>query len=423
MGTREGTSDNLLDESMSEDERQRAKKYTSKSKGTFGLTVENVEKMKRSVTSPSYFFRNLDWNILIMKKSNKTSSKRKKSLSFFLQCNGESDLSWININCCYARAELILLPGKEGQKSFIRKIEHSFCEKEHDWGFTHFIDWEDLLDPDKGYVSSNGSISVEVNLSAEMPYFTPLYSIKECKECKESMECIANKPTISTNRPKFCKKLVLNESEDTESENEESKTEVEEDNSENEDDNSETECEEIESSETEDEDTDVEKDTETEDNEKDSEDEEVDSEVEEEGKANKKEKRGGKAKSEEKEKEAKKILGTVCKEEKKAVSMKNSNEKIMMTMLVKILQLVNAHTNVFELSLGQEELKKEDILTRLISIEELLREMRDDRKKEETKRKKILKVFKKWKEEEEKRAKSEAKILSLIESLINYLSE
>lgn len=71
-----------------------------------------------------------------------------KSLGYFLQCNGESESgAW----SCNANAELRMINQKDGTK-FKRNIFHLFYSKENDWGFSHYMSWNDVLDPEKGFI-------------------------------------------------------------------------------------------------------------------------------------------------------------------------------------------------------------------------------------------------------------------------------
>ncbi|XP_034946469.1 ubiquitin carboxyl-terminal hydrolase 7 isoform X3 [Chelonus insularis] len=148
-----------LDQDMDEDE--------ARSEATFRYTVENVSKMKDSQLSPPCIVRNLPWKIMVMPRSSQTQERQtQRSLGFFLQCNGESEsTTW----SCYAVAELRLLSCKEGQEPFSRKIQHLFYTKENDWGFSHFMLWQDVLDPDKGYIKDD-SITLEVHVVADAPH-------------------------------------------------------------------------------------------------------------------------------------------------------------------------------------------------------------------------------------------------------------
>ena len=40
---------------------------------------------------------------------------------------------------------------KDGTK-FKRNIFHLFYSKENDWGFSHYMSWNDVLDPEKGFI-------------------------------------------------------------------------------------------------------------------------------------------------------------------------------------------------------------------------------------------------------------------------------
>jgi len=45
--------------------------------------------------------------------------------------------------------------------SFLTEIQHLFYSKENDWGFSHFMSWQDVLDPEKGFIKDD-SITLEV---------------------------------------------------------------------------------------------------------------------------------------------------------------------------------------------------------------------------------------------------------------------
>jgi hypothetical protein len=44
---------------------------------------------------------------------------------------------------------------------FLTEIQHLFYSKENDWGFSHFMSWQDVLDPEKGFIKDD-SITLEV---------------------------------------------------------------------------------------------------------------------------------------------------------------------------------------------------------------------------------------------------------------------
>lgn len=44
-----------------------------------------------------------------------------------------------------------------------------YVSKENDWGFSHFMGWLDVLDPEKGYIKDDG-ITLEVHVTAEAPH-------------------------------------------------------------------------------------------------------------------------------------------------------------------------------------------------------------------------------------------------------------
>lgn len=132
---------------------------------TFSFKVENLSRFNDSILSPPYYVRNLPWKIMAMKRNNEGTTPASKGLGFFLQCNGESDSSnW----SCFASAELRLLSVLPGRDPFVRKIRHTFSRIENDWGFSFFMNWMDILNPENGYIQ-NDAITLEVHVTAEPP--------------------------------------------------------------------------------------------------------------------------------------------------------------------------------------------------------------------------------------------------------------
>mgnify|MGYP002716508883 CR=1 FL=1 len=52
---------------------------------------------------------------------------------------------------------------------FFPEISHLFYCKENDWGFSHFLAWQDVLEPEKGYIKDD-TIILEVHVNADAPH-------------------------------------------------------------------------------------------------------------------------------------------------------------------------------------------------------------------------------------------------------------
>ncbi|KAJ8967839.1 hypothetical protein NQ317_016612 [Molorchus minor] len=149
----------VQDAEMEEDE--------ARSEATFRFTVHQFSKLKDSVLSPACYVRNLPWKIMVMPRNSHAQDRTsQRSLGFFLQCNGESESSsW----SCYAVAELRLISVRPDVENFSRKIHHLFYSKENDWGFSHFMAWNDVLDIEKGFIKDD-AITLEVQVVADAPH-------------------------------------------------------------------------------------------------------------------------------------------------------------------------------------------------------------------------------------------------------------
>ncbi|XP_037936692.1 ubiquitin carboxyl-terminal hydrolase 7 [Teleopsis dalmanni] len=131
-----------------------------RSEAIFSYVVEDVTHLKQQQQlSPAVFVRMLPWKIMVM--------PNERALGFFLQCNGENESpAW----SCNANAELRLKCHKPDAPPFTRaRIKHLFYSKENDYGYSNFITWQELQDPEKCYIH-NDSITLEVHVVADAPH-------------------------------------------------------------------------------------------------------------------------------------------------------------------------------------------------------------------------------------------------------------
>jgi len=137
----------------------------ARAEATFKFKIPNFSDVKESALSESTIIRNLPWKIMIMQRQTQNQERSNKSVGYFLQCNGESESSsW----SCNANAELRLYNQKDGTL-FKRNISHLFYSKENDWGFSHFMNWADVLDPEKGFIKDD-TVIFEVKVNADAPH-------------------------------------------------------------------------------------------------------------------------------------------------------------------------------------------------------------------------------------------------------------
>jgi len=134
---------------------------------TFKFTVDNFSQVKESQLSEPCMVRNLPWKIMIMPRSSHPERpSQNRSLGYFLQCNGESEAaSW----SCQASAELRILNQRDPKETFSRKISHLFYSKENDWGFSHYMSWMEVSDPEKGFCVDD-KVTFEVTVQADAPH-------------------------------------------------------------------------------------------------------------------------------------------------------------------------------------------------------------------------------------------------------------
>lgn len=138
----------------------------SRSSGTFTFPVKEFSKMREALLSDAYYVRNLPWKIMLMQRNNNSPNERGKCLGYFLQCNGDADsTTW----SCYACAQLSIVSQKEGVEDFNRRIQHLFYSKENDWGFSHFMSWAEIMDPERGFIKDD-TVIFKAHVAADAPH-------------------------------------------------------------------------------------------------------------------------------------------------------------------------------------------------------------------------------------------------------------
>ncbi|TGZ58823.1 hypothetical protein CRM22_009421 [Opisthorchis felineus] len=137
--------------------------------GLVEARFENVSRYRMShlksdtrICGGGTMIRCLPWKILIIFHPPETSS-----LGFFIQCNADSDSqTW----SCSAKATLTLLAQRPNCKNKEMKIQHTFTHKENDWGFQSFISYEELFNPERGFIGPNDDIHLQVRVKADAPH-------------------------------------------------------------------------------------------------------------------------------------------------------------------------------------------------------------------------------------------------------------
>ncbi|VDN51807.1 unnamed protein product [Dracunculus medinensis] len=146
-----------------------------KPEGTLRLSIQRFSEFARGTAenqklSDPVYVRGLPWRILAMPREQGRVTLDRRSVSrafgFFLQCNGEAEaMSW----SCTASAVLTVLAQKPGIENHVRRINHTFYQKENDWGYSQFLPCETLLNPENGYIKDD-TIKLEVTVMADAPH-------------------------------------------------------------------------------------------------------------------------------------------------------------------------------------------------------------------------------------------------------------
>ncbi|CAH8855132.1 unnamed protein product, partial [Trichobilharzia szidati] len=145
----------------------------ARASGVIEAVFENILRHKQAaargdvrVLGGSGMIRCLPWKILVIFHPADVHA----TIGVFVQCNADSESqTW----SCTAKATIQLVAQKPNCKSKEMKIQHTFTHKENDWGFQQFIGYEELLNPERGFLSPTepkDTIIIRAHIKADAPH-------------------------------------------------------------------------------------------------------------------------------------------------------------------------------------------------------------------------------------------------------------
>lgn len=144
--------------------------------GSFTWVIEKYDEIQdKKMYSDNFTIGGYKWRLLIFPKGNGT-----QHVSLYLDVADSDTLPY-----CWSRSAsftLSVLNHLDPELSHRKDAQHVFCQKESDWGFTQFLSLDELLNDQKGFVSTGrggaggerGSVTIEarVKVRTEDNYFS-----------------------------------------------------------------------------------------------------------------------------------------------------------------------------------------------------------------------------------------------------------
>ncbi|GMT29189.1 hypothetical protein PFISCL1PPCAC_20486, partial [Pristionchus fissidentatus] len=135
-------------------------RFDSKSEGTIRLQIQPVSTLRAKINTSFHSIANLPWR-LAAKTENSKRTSHQKFFSVYIDCNPESESTLWH---CDALVEFRLVNEKNPKLSFSRHFTNNFNYNSNNWGFPSFIEWGDLINPEKGFIKHD-RIAVEATIT------------------------------------------------------------------------------------------------------------------------------------------------------------------------------------------------------------------------------------------------------------------
>ncbi|PAV90569.1 hypothetical protein WR25_13249 [Diploscapter pachys] len=162
VGTNESAPDNQPSACDDPNSHQSHLRRGNKTEGSIKLQIPKVGELNKKTTSSFHLIANLPWRLAAKTECSKRTSQV-KFFSVYIDCNPESESTlW----SCEAIVEFRLLSQRADQPHFSREFTNRFNFNSNNWGFPSFMEWTDLLNPDRGYIRSD-KIMIEANITVQ----------------------------------------------------------------------------------------------------------------------------------------------------------------------------------------------------------------------------------------------------------------
>ncbi|CAD6198430.1 unnamed protein product [Caenorhabditis auriculariae] len=156
------------------------RKAEDKTVGIIKLNIPHIGQLRGKISTSYHYIANLPWRLAAKTEKTKRTSDV-KFFSVYIDCNPESESTlW----ACDAIVEFRLVSLRnDHNQNFTREFRNKFNFNSNNWGFPSFMEWSELLNPDRGFVRSD-KISVEARIVVQKVVGVrnnPQFDFSECQ--------------------------------------------------------------------------------------------------------------------------------------------------------------------------------------------------------------------------------------------------
>uniref|UniRef100_A0A0K0F8R9 BTB domain-containing protein n=1 Tax=Strongyloides venezuelensis TaxID=75913 RepID=A0A0K0F8R9_STRVS len=129
---------------------------------TIRLNICNVQHFSKKVFTPFTTICNIPWRLSAKTECSKRTNE-KKFFSVYVDCNPESESClW----SCSANVTIRIRSTIPNESDIVKCFDNNFNYTSNNWGFPGFVEWDTLVDCNKGYVT-DGKLVLEATIKIE----------------------------------------------------------------------------------------------------------------------------------------------------------------------------------------------------------------------------------------------------------------
>ena len=160
-------------------------------KFSLSFTVNNFSEVKERLLSPPVMAHNLKWRIVIKPNNiEENRGQQKKTLGYFLRCDGPDGGSESSSWSCQATIDLRVMAVKQGVDNISKIGPGLFSSNNKGWGYEEYMEWADVENTKRGLIENN-SVTFLASVTADEPLLCKRCEERACKVClKEEVNMV-----------------------------------------------------------------------------------------------------------------------------------------------------------------------------------------------------------------------------------------
>ena len=152
------------------------------------------------ISESSLYINNMIFKLVIKREKDESSST---SLGFYIWCFNNTSNDFI----CDTNLSFVLIPFDNDSGPIVHRSAHVFNKCNYEFGYSKFLDWDSVIDVNKGYVNTDGDLFFAVRVITNKlkrfrkPEHVLIHTFNNVRDCKPGFFTHSNSELFLNHHP------------------------------------------------------------------------------------------------------------------------------------------------------------------------------------------------------------------------------